>query len=246
MAQNIYDDKSFFDGYSQLPRQVRGLDGAPEWNSFRSLIPSVHGKRLLDLGSGYGWICRWAAENGAVLVDGIELSENMLSKAGEFPDYPNVTYTQADLEHTNEFPHGSYDIAVSSLTLHYLKNLPQLIVTVYKALNPGGCFVFSVEHPIYTSPRDPKFIEAADGHSIWLLDGYLSEGSRTTNWFAEGVVKYHRTIGTYIKLLLDAGFTLSAVDEWGPSLEQVKESPRWAENRERPMFLLMMAIKPHI
>lgn len=25
MAQNIYDDPEFFAGYSQLPRQVRGL-----------------------------------------------------------------------------------------------------------------------------------------------------------------------------------------------------------------------------
>ena len=30
MAQNIYDNPDFFSGYSQLPRQVQGLDGAPE------------------------------------------------------------------------------------------------------------------------------------------------------------------------------------------------------------------------
>lgn len=29
MAQNIYDDPRFFAGYSQIPRQVHGLDGAP-------------------------------------------------------------------------------------------------------------------------------------------------------------------------------------------------------------------------
>ncbi len=28
MAQNIYDNPAFFPGYSQLPRQVHGLDGA--------------------------------------------------------------------------------------------------------------------------------------------------------------------------------------------------------------------------
>ena len=30
MAQNIYDNPDFFSGYGQLPRQVHGLDGAPE------------------------------------------------------------------------------------------------------------------------------------------------------------------------------------------------------------------------
>ena len=30
MAQNIYDNPAFFEGYAQLPRSVQGLDGAPE------------------------------------------------------------------------------------------------------------------------------------------------------------------------------------------------------------------------
>lgn len=30
VAQNIYDDDGFFEGYSELPRSVKGLDGAPE------------------------------------------------------------------------------------------------------------------------------------------------------------------------------------------------------------------------
>ena len=77
----------------------------------------------------------------------------------------------------------------------------------------------------------------------------LSLISASTNadflkWFAEGVIKQHRTLATYISILLDVGFTLSAIDEWGPSPEMVKENPRWAENRERPMFLLVKATRP--
>lgn len=49
---------------------------------------------------------------------------------------------------------------------------------------------------------------------MWPLDSYLSEGPRTTDWLAKGVVKQHRTISTYITILLDAGFTLSAIKEW--------------------------------
>ncbi len=30
MAQNIYDRDDFFTAYSQLPRSVHGLEGAPE------------------------------------------------------------------------------------------------------------------------------------------------------------------------------------------------------------------------
>ncbi|KAH8601249.1 methyltransferase type 11 [Bisporella sp. PMI_857] len=242
MAQNIYDDETFFQGYSQLQRQIHGLEAAPEWDFFQSLIPEVRGRSVLDLGCGYGWLCRWARENGAERVQGVDVSENMLSKARDFPQDSGITYIQADLE-TLELPLNAFQVVYSSLTLHYLKKLSDLIVRVYGALNPGGCFIFSVEHPIYTSPRDPKFIETAEGKQVWLLDNYLNEGDRITNWFAEGVVKQHRTIGTYIRFLLEAGFAISAVEEWGPSDEQIKTKPSWAEHRERPMFLIIKATK---
>lgn len=244
MAQNIYDDNDFFKKYIKIPRQAIGLKAAPEWDSFRSLIPDINGSRVLDLGSGYGWISRWARENGASQVDGIELSSNMLSKAREFPSDPLINYVQADLDTLEALPHVDYGVAVSSLALHYLENLPRLVDLVYEALVPGGSFVFSVEHPIYTSPRTPKFVEDSSGHKKWLLDGYLTEGLRTTTWFADGIRKQHRTTETYIMTLLKAGFTLSAIVEWGPSLEQVEKEPKWAENRESPPFLLLKAIKP--
>jgi len=242
MAQNIYDDKAFFEGYSQLPRQACGLSGAPEWESFRALIPDVRGLTVLDLGCGYGWLCRWARENGAKDVYGIDVSENMLSKARQFPTDSAITYLRADLE-TIELSPLAYEVVYSSLALHYLKNLPQLIAQVYQSLNPGGSFIFSVEHPIYTSPRDPKFVEVGEGRQVWLLDNYLKEGERRTNWFAEGVVKQHRTIGTYLTILLEAGFQVAAINEWGPSPEQIKDKPSWAEHRERPMFLIVKATK---
>jgi SAM-dependent methyltransferase len=243
MSQNIYDDKTFFDGYSQLPRQLKGLQGTPEWDSFRSLIPDVHGARVLDLGCGYGWLCRWARENGAEKVLGVELSENMLKKAKEFPEDSAISYFRADLDYL-KLPPASYEVVYSSLTLHYLKNLSELVAQVYQALTPGGSFIFSVEHPIFTSPRDPKFVKDSEGIKVWALDSYLSEGPRTTKWFAEGVIKQHRTIATYISILLAAGFVVSDVDEWGPSNEQIEQNPSWIENRERPMFLIMKLVKP--
>jgi 2-polyprenyl-3-methyl-5-hydroxy-6-metoxy-1,4-benzoquinol methylase len=65
MTQNIYDNPDFFEGYSQLSRSVRGLAGAPEWPALRTLLPDLHNLRVVDLGCGFGWFCRWARENGA-------------------------------------------------------------------------------------------------------------------------------------------------------------------------------------
>jgi len=61
VAQNIYDDEGFFEGYSGLPRSVKGLDGAPEWPSLQALLPDMTGRSVVDLGCGFGWFSRWAA-----------------------------------------------------------------------------------------------------------------------------------------------------------------------------------------
>ena len=242
-AQNVYDDNKFFDGYIQLPRQVQGLDGSPEWPVFRSMVPDINGAKVLDLGCGFGWLCRWARGAGAEQVLGIDVSSNMLAKAREFPKDSGITYIKADME-SLELQPVAYDVVLSSLAFHYLKNLPELITQIYERLRPGGALVFCVEHPIFTAPRKPEFIEDADGGVSWPVNQYLSEGSRVTNWFAEGVVKQHRTISTYIRILLDSGFVLSAMDEWGPTAEQIKDWPDWFKSRERPIFLIIKATKP--
>jgi hypothetical protein len=66
MAQNIYDNPAFFEGYAQLPRSVQGLDGAPEWPALKAMLPDLTGKSVIDLGCGYGWFCRAARELGAL------------------------------------------------------------------------------------------------------------------------------------------------------------------------------------
>src|SRR4051812_22613075 len=81
MTQNIYDQESFFAGYSQLRRSIEGLEGAPEWPALRSMLPRSIGPRVLDLGCGYGWFCRWARANGATAVEGVDVSEKMLARA---------------------------------------------------------------------------------------------------------------------------------------------------------------------
>lgn len=241
MAQNIYDDEAFFQAYSQMERSVEGLAGAAEWPALRALLPDMKGKSVLDLGCGYGWFCRWARQAGAARVLGMDLSERMLARArATTPEDPALTYLRADLEQV-ALPAAAFDLIYSSLALHYLENLDGLLSESYRALRPGGHLLFSVEHPIYTAPLAPGWTVDAAGHRVWPVDGYLDEGPRTTDWLVRGVVKQHRTLATYVNLLLRLGFTLTHLEEWGPSLEQVAARPDWADERQRPPFLLVSA-----
>lgn len=240
MAQNIYDDDGFFAGYAQLDRSTTGLDGAAEWPSLRALLPALDGADVVDLGCGYGWFCRWATEHGARSATGIDLSEKMLERAAELTDDGRVVYHRHDLDHL-VLPAAAFDLAYCSLVLHYLADLPRFLATVHGALRPGGAFVASTEHPLYTAPSSPTFVRDGDGRAVWPLDRYLDEGERVTDWLAPGVVKRHRTVGTYVNGLVDAGFAVQRVVEWGPSPEQVASRPEWSTERDRPPFLLLAA-----
>lgn len=237
----MYDDPGFFAEYANMPRSVHGLDAAPEWPVLRAMLPPPAGLRVVDLGCGFGWFSRWAAAEGAASVLGLDVSERMLEVAVRETADPRITYRRADLDAV-ELDAGAFDLAYSSLALHYLPDVDRVLARVRAALAPGGVLVASVEHPIYTAPSDPGFVPGPSGRPVWPVDRYLDRGRRVTDWLAPGVVKYHRTVSDYVGALLAAGFTLTALEEWGPTAEQVAEHPEWAGERERPLFLLLSGV----
>jgi SAM-dependent methyltransferase len=208
MTQNIYDDEGFFAGYSRLPRSIHGLDMMPEWPAMRAMLPELRGASIVDLGCGFGWFCRWAAMQGAARVLGLDVSEKMLARARAETRDPAIAYERADLDRL-DLPLAAFDLAYSALALHYLENLDGMLAVVHRALVPGGWFVFSAEHPTVTAPSVKEWMVAAAGHKIWPIDHYLDEGPRTTDWLAPGVVKQHRTLATYLNLLIGAGFAIA-------------------------------------
>lgn len=241
MAQNIYDDPAFFAAYTQLRRQVIGLDGAPEWPTVRAMLPPrLAGMRVLDLGCGFGWFSRWARQNGAASVLGIDLSENMIARARAMTSDDAIEYRIADLDHL-DVDENAFDLAYSSLALHYIVDFDRLTRTIHRALNAGGHFVFTIEHPIFMAPKRPGWSVDSDGRRTWPISDYSREGSRTTDWLRKGVVKYHRTLATTLNTLLRQGFTICQVEEFAPTPAQVAAEPELAAEIERPVFLMVSA-----
>jgi SAM-dependent methyltransferase len=237
LAQNIYDDPAFFAGYSQFSRSREGLAGASEWPSLSQMLPPLKGLDVLDLGCGFGPFCRYAIEQGASSVVGVDISERMLAEAAaRGPGLP-IRYERADLE-TYVPAAGAYDLVFSSLAVHYLADFDAFVTRVHEALRPGGHFVFSMEHPVFAARANPDFIRDRDGKLLGVVDDYLREGERVTSWIADGIVKYHRLISTTINALQRGGLRLDEIDEWCATDADVAAHPEWAEERYQPMFLL--------
>lgn len=243
MTQNVYDDPDFLAGYVSLPRQVHGLDGAAEWPVLRSMLPEIVGRRVVDLGCGFGWFSRWAGDVGAASVIGVDVSRRMLAQARAATGAA-VEYVEADLEQL-ALDASSADLVFSSLALHYVEDLDRLLTQVATALTPGGSLVFSVEHPIYSAPTTQGFESSERGDRVWPLDNYLVEGERVRHWYVDGVVKQHRTVASYVNGVIGAGLVLDRIEEWGPTADEVARGDALADDRHRPWFLLVRATKQH-
>lgn len=138
---------------------------------------------------------------------------------------------------------ASCDLVYSSLAFHYIEDFQRLARMMHAALRPGGSLVFSIEHPVFMAAAHPHWISDEDGRKTWPVNRYAIEGERRTNWFANGVRKFHRTIGTTVNTLTEAGFHIRRIEEFAPTPKQIEENAGLAEELERPMLLLISAAK---
>ena len=243
MKQNKYDDPAFFANYSQMARSIGGLDAAGEWPAFRTLLPKLHGKNVLDLGCGFGWHCRYARTQQALSVVGVDLSEKMIARARESTNDSAIEYHQLAIEDI-DFPAEEFDVVLSSLALHYVEHFDIVCRKVHHCLIPRGIFVFSVEHPVFTALAAQDWYYGQHGERLhWPLDQYQDEGLRQARFLGHDVVKYHRTFAIYVNTLIDTGFTITQLSEPQPTQDMLDQHPEMRDETRRPMFLLIAAIK---
>ena len=90
----------------------------------------------------------------------VDLSQNMLHRARAETHDPTVTYQQGDIEQL-QLADASFDLVYSSLALHYVEAFDAVCGAIKRLLAPGGHFVFSIEHPIFTAPGNPGWQTAS-------------------------------------------------------------------------------------
>ncbi len=235
---NEYDNEHFFAEYAKMDRSQKGLSGAGEWHQLKPLFPPLRGKAVLDLGCGYGWHCKFAAEQGAARVLGIDLSRNMIAEAEKRNPDEAIEYRVCGMEEY-AYPENQWDCVVSNLALHYIERIDLIFQKVHKTLKPGGIFLFNIEHPVFTAGVGQDWIYAENGTpKYWPVDQYFTPGERKTHFLGCDVVKQHHTLTQILMGLLDAGFAIEAAEEAEPP-EEMMDIPGMADELRRPMMLLV-------
>ena len=170
MAERKYEKRIW------MTRSKDGLAGAGEWHQLKKMFPPLEGSRVLDLGCGYGWHCKYAVDQGAEEVLGIDVSRRMIEEAKRRNADKRITYQTGSLE-DYEYPAETWDCVVSNLALHYIEDLEPVFTSVYHTLKAGGTFLFNIEHPVFTAGVDQDWICDEKGKALyWPVDGYFYPG----------------------------------------------------------------------
>lgn len=178
MRQNIYDDPRFFEGYRRMREGSSTMNELVEQPALRACLPALEGLDVLELGCGMGHMSVYLAERGVARVLATDASERMLRVARRDRAHERVEYSRCAMEDL-EFDDGNFDLVVGSLCVHYVEDYPALVRKVARWLKPGGRFVYSVEHPMATAPKDPErdWVEDGEGNKLfWPVYGYGDEG----------------------------------------------------------------------
>ena len=236
----LYDDDAIFNTYMARRRRADNPNDTLERPVILELVGDLKNRRILDLGCGDAAFGREALNKGCQTYVGIEGSRNMAKAAQQCLAGTIGQVVQATVEDW-DYPTDAFDLVVSRLVFHYIKDVEAVFNQIHKSIIGGGRFVFSVEHPVITSCD--RAWQGNGPRQDWVVDNYFNTGPRITSWMGGQVVKYHRTVENYFAGLQQAGFVVKSVREAAPQREWFEHNDTFQRRQRIPLFLIMASKK---
>ena len=246
MSNNIYDNEKFFHEYIKL-REDKGhnYNDLLEQPAMSNLMPDLRGRRVLDIGCGFGDNCRGFSNGGASYIVGVDVSKRMLELAEKDHHDPLIRYYNLDMTNLAEVGE-KFDLVYSSLAVHYVEKFADLMRTIGSMTYDGGELLISMEHPIATASieYDGEYIKDKKGDiNAFKFSNYMEPGLREHEWFCPGVITYHRPMSEIINDIIGGGFMITSVVEPMPMKQSIEILPALAKEFLRPSFLIIKAKK---
>lgn len=200
-----------------------------------STLGDPSGVDVLDLGCGDGNFGTQLIAAGARSYLGVDGSSAMIERATAAAG-PGVAFEHQTIE-AFEPGRRQFDVVTARMSLHYLAAPSPVLAMARSALRPGGRLILSVVHPVITShDNSPLTLRTS-----WTVDRYFDEGPRDRSWFGSGVTWHHRTIETWVCLVIDAGFTIDRLSECEPDPSRLIDAEAELARRRRVPLMLLLA-----
>jgi SAM-dependent methyltransferase len=200
-------------------------------------------RRVLDVGTGEGQLARLAVKGGAELVVGIDPTWAQITVATERDG--GAHYGRAEAARL-PFPDESFDAVVACLVFEHINQMEQAIAEVARVLEPGGRFLFFLNHPLLQTPGsgwiDDQVLDPPEQY--WRIGPYLVEDASLEEVEKDVFIPFiHRPLHRYLNTLLDAGLTLRRIEEPAPPPGFVARAAEYADAATIPRLLFLRSEK---
>jgi SAM-dependent methyltransferase len=232
----FYDESEVFERYRRHRQWPLNPNMIMEEPALFDELGCVSGLRVLDLGCGDAAVGQMLLDAGCMSYMGIDGSEKMTRAAQATLTDSVGEAVLCDIEEFSA-PPASFDLVVSRMALHYVKDLGRVLRVCHACLAPGGRIVFTVVHPVITSHDARR--STAEPRGDWVVDDYFVAGPREREWLGARSVWHHRTIEDYVYELRRAGFELTNLRECAPLRERFDDEAEFERRRRIPLILLL-------
>jgi len=230
LALDVYENKEFVKSYASKI-EYNSHNALYERPATLSLLPDLAGKKVLDAGCGPGVYSSILIDRGAD-VTAIDFSDEMIRLTKEKTEN-NARVIKANLNHPLDFlKDEEFDLIVSSLVIHYIKDLQNLFSEFNRVLKTGGLLVFSTAHPFLDQKNFPD-------------TNYFETELITETWAANiEVTSYKRPLNEFFNLLKETDFKFDELLEPVPVIECKEKYPETYDVLlKNPWFICFRAIK---
>jgi SAM-dependent methyltransferase len=208
--------------------------------AMKPLLAAGNYQRALDVGCGEGRLCRMMADMG-IATTGLDPTPSLIAHARQA--HPEGHYIEASAE-AMPFPHASFDLVVSCLSLIDIADYRAAIAQMVRALEPGGTLMIANQTSFKTAGNGQGLgwqQSLLGHHTHYAIDHYLDDRADLEAWKGIAVRNHHRPMSAYMSALLDQGLILKHFSEPEP----VNVPADWAARyRRTPWFLVMVWQKP--
>ena len=175
-------------------------------------------KCAADLACGTGRIGAWLAGAGVAVIDGVDITPEMLERARDKEIYR--TLRQADVAETG-LPDGEYDLVIQVLADEHLPDLRPLYREAARLAIDAGRFVIVGYHPHFLMSGIPTHFDRPSGESV-------------------AIASFVHQFGEHVRAATEAGWTLRELNERLIDEDWIARKPKWERYRHHPVSYVMV------
>jgi ubiquinone/menaquinone biosynthesis C-methylase UbiE len=221
-----------------------------------TLVAPKKGEMIVDLGCGEGYFAKKFAHDGASII-GVDVSKYLIDKAKESKN-SNEEYYVGSAENLKHITDHVADKVTIILAIQNMNNVHAVLKECHRVMKPGAKLYMVMNHPAFRVPKASDWgWDDINKVQFRRVDSYLSESKAKIEMHPSAssgqvpdkndyTVSFHRPLQLYFKLLKNAGFSISNLEEW-TSNKKSEAGPRAvAEDvarKEIPLFLFLEAVK---